>query len=104
MNPMDSPITICEETDPAIWAAAKARREKCERNWAWLEEHAAEVYSHRGKYLCIAGQELFVGDSAEDVIARARAAHPDDDGRFTRYIPKEKVARIYGNQGSLAAL
>jgi len=27
--------------------------------------------------------------------AEATAAHPDDEGWFTRYIPKEKVARIY---------
>jgi hypothetical protein len=45
--------------------------------------------------ICIAGQEAFVGDTTEVAIAKARAAHPHDEGWFTRYIPKEKVARVY---------
>jgi len=54
------------------------------------------VYAtHRGKCICIAGEELFVADTAKEAIARATTAHPDDEGWFTRYIPKEKVARIY---------
>ena len=66
-----------------------------ERQWQWLEAHATEVYSQRGKIICIAGQELFVGDTVEDVVARAKAAHPDDEGMFTRIIPRERGARIY---------
>lgn len=88
-------ITMHEETDPVENAKARESRDRFERNWDWLEDHATEVYSHRGKFLCIAGQELFVGDAVEDVIARATAAHPEDTGRFTRYIPKERLPRIY---------
>lgn len=66
-----------------------------ERNRAWLEAHASEVYRHRGKFICIAGQQLFVGDTVQEVLAQARAAHPEDDGRFTQYIPKETGPRIY---------
>lgn len=50
---------------------------------------------HRGKYICIAGEELFVADTVKEAIALATTAHPDDDGWFTRFIPKEKVARVY---------
>jgi len=28
----------------------------------------------------------------------AVSAHPNDDGRFTRLIPQEKIARIYAEQ------
>jgi hypothetical protein len=32
------------------------------------------------------------------VMALAQAAHPDDDGSFMQYIPREKLARIYANE------
>jgi hypothetical protein len=88
---------IEEDNDPIVVARARARQERFERNWAWLEAHASEVYGHRGKFICIAGEQLFVGDTVEEVLAQAQAAHPEDDGRFTRYIPTERVARIYAH-------
>jgi hypothetical protein len=86
---------IEEVTDPVDLAQARAQRELFDRNSAWLQAHIPEIYSqHRGKYICIAGEELFVADTAQEAIARARAAHPEDSGRFFRFIPREKVARI----------
>ena len=73
----------------------QAQRKHFERNWAWLEAHAEEVYRHRDRVICVAGQELFVGNNTEEVLANARAAHPEDDGRITRIIPKQRGARIY---------
>jgi len=91
-----TPIVMEEVTDAAELAEARAQREQFDRNAAWLEAHASQVYSqHRGKCICIAGQELFVADTASEAVAQATAAHPDDKGRFVRYIPKEKVPRIY---------
>ncbi len=92
-----NPIIMTEETMTAEEAtAANKQREQFDRNSDWLEAHIPEVYSkHRGKCICIAGQELFVSDSVEEAVAKATAAHPDDQGQLTRYIPKEKVARIY---------
>jgi len=87
-----------EVTDPEELAKMQARRKRYERNAAWLQAHAAEVYTrHRGKCICIAGEELFVADTPEEVLALATAAHPEDDGRFLHYIPREKMARIYAN-------
>ena len=94
MNPK---ITMHEETDPVEAAKARASRDRFELNYAWLEAHAAEVFSHRGKFICIAGQQLFVGDTVAEVVAQAKALHPEDDGRFTRYIPKTRGPRIYAN-------
>lgn len=90
-------VTMTEVTDPVELAQARARRERFDRNMAWLEANAKEVYSHRGKMYCIAGQQLFVGDTVADVVGRAKAAHPDDDGLFTGYVPKTRAARIYAN-------
>ena len=88
-------ITMEEVTDPAELAKARAQDKRFERNWAWFEAHAADIYAlHRGKCVCVAGEELFVADAPEEVLAMAIAAHPEDDGRFTRIIPREKVARV----------
>ena len=66
------------------------------RSTAWLQANLVDVYSkHRGKVICVAGEELFVGDTATEAIALAKSVHPDDDGFFTRYIPKERLPRIY---------
>jgi hypothetical protein len=94
---MDSPIIMTEETlSPEEAAAAHKQREQFDRNSEWLQGHIPEIYGkYRGKCICIAGQEVFVSDSVEDAVASATAAHPEDQGWFTRYIPKEKVARIY---------
>lgn len=79
------------ESEPAVCAEIAARRERCERNMHWLEANANEAYSHRGKYICVSAQELFVATSPEEAIRAATDAHPDDDGRFTLYIPHDKA-------------
>ena len=52
---------------------------------------------YRGKCICVAGAELFVAETPEDVLTLATAAHPEDDGPLLRYIPREKLARIYAD-------
>ena len=90
------PIAIEEITDPAELAEAQAQREQFDRNAVWLHTHAAEIYpKYRSQCICIAGEELFVAATANEALALATAAHPDDKGRFVHYIPKDKVARIY---------
>src|SRR5438552_2742584 len=84
------PVLVEEETDPVETERARGRRERFERNWAWLEKHAAEVYGHRGKVIAIAGQKLFVGNTTDEVLTQAKAAYPEDDGLFTRIIPRER--------------
>jgi|SRR6516165_7107279 hypothetical protein len=91
-------------TDPVEIAKARAQRQRCERNWDWLEANSEEVYRHRGRFVCIAGEELFVGDSLDEVIGKATAVHPEDDGRFTRYIPLERGPRIYADQWRVAIM
>jgi len=83
-------------TDTDELAKAQKQREQFDRNSVWLQTHISDIYTkHRGKCVCVAGQDVFVADTAKEAIAQATAAHPDDEGWFTRYIPKEKVARIY---------
>ena len=96
---MKTQVVIEEVTDRAEIAAARAQRERSDRNAALLEARAKDVYTrHRGKCVCVAGEELFVADTLEEAMALAKAAHPDDDGSFMRYIPREKLARIYAHR------
>ena len=98
MTGTEARIVMEEVTGTQEAAAARARRERFDRNSAWLQAHVKEVYSrYRGKCIVIAGEELFAADTPEDAWALADAAHPEDDGSFIRYIPREKMARIYAN-------
>jgi hypothetical protein len=77
---------------PAELAKVNERWQRYDRNAAWLQAHAHDVYSqNRGKYICIAGQELFVADSVQEVLKLANQAHPEDDGRYLRYVPRENT-------------
>lgn len=98
---MHKPTTIemHDVTDADELAKARKRREQFDRNSRWLQANIAEIYArHRGKCICVSGQEVFVADTAREAIAQATAAHPEDEGWFTRYIPEDKVARIYAIQ------
>ena len=98
MADKQAPIIMEEVNDPVELAKAQEQWERFDRNAAWLQAHASEIYvRYRGKYFCIAGEELFVADTPEEAWALAIAAHPEDDGRFMRYIPREKLARIYAH-------
>ena len=60
------PMVIKEVTDPEELAKAREQRARFDRNSAWLQAHAKEVYTHyRGKCVVIAGEELFAADTHE---------------------------------------
>src|SRR5258706_12560773 len=99
MTDQQGTIVMEEMSDPQLIAEAHARRVRFDRNWGWLRAHSQEVYErYRGKCISVAGEELFVGDTPQEVIARAAAAHPEDDGSFVHYIPLKKMYRVYGNR------
>lgn len=91
-------LVVSEGTDPVENARVHAQLKRFQKNSDWLEAHIPEVYSqYRGKCICIAGQELFVAETAPEVIALARKAHPNDDGLLLRYVPRERMERIYAH-------
>lgn len=94
----ESHLTMIVEniTDPVERARIQAQWARYDRNTAWFQAHATEIYTHyRGQCICVAGEELFAAKTTEAVLALAHAAHPEDDGVFFHYIAREKVARIY---------
>jgi hypothetical protein len=100
-----TPLVMTEVSDAAEIATAKQQREQFRRNADWLQAHVPEVYSrHRGKYICVAGQALFVADTAPEAVGAARKAYPEDDGVLLRYIPREKMERIYACSRGLDTL
>jgi hypothetical protein len=94
-------VVMTTVTDPVEVAHAKMQQERMRRNTDWLEEHAEEIYRNRGKHFCVAGQELFLGDTAAQAWALGEAAHPEDDGMIVRYIPEKNLPCIYANRRTL---
>src|SRR5437899_1978345 len=100
---MPTPVVMEEVTDAGELARARAQRERFDRDSAWLQAQAQEIYPrYRGKCICIAGEELFVAETPEEAIALAKVAHPEDNGSFVQYIPRERFARVYANRRCVA--
>jgi hypothetical protein len=98
-------VAMGEVTDPVLIEQARAQHARFDRNWAWYQEHAVEIgEKHRGRCIVVCGQELFVADTPEEVVALAQAAHPEDDGWFILDIPRERMPRIYAHPGNVERL
>ncbi|SRR5260370_42495535 len=91
------PTFIVEEvTDPVENARATEQDERHRRNLHWSQAHWGDVLPHGfGKFLAVAGQEAFLGESAQEAWALAKAAHPEDDGAFIQYLLEHTGPRIY---------
>ena len=97
-----TPLVMFEVTDPEENAKFYAQRERFDKNFNWLQPRVPEIYArYRGKCICVAGQELFVADTGPEVLDLARKAHPEDDGLLLRYIPRERMERIYAHLRAL---
>ncbi|HZO27214.1 MAG TPA: hypothetical protein VFH48_14630 [Chloroflexota bacterium] len=91
-------LMVTDVTDPDELARADSQDERFGRNLAWFQEHGEEIVAlYRGRWISIAGQEVFAADSAREAITLARAAYPEDDGRFTYCVPTERAARLYAH-------
>lgn len=96
------PLVMSQVGDPAEIAKIKSQRDRFRKNADWLQAHIPQVYAaHRGKCICVAGQELFVADTGPEVVAMARKAHPEDDGLLLRFIPLQRLERIYAHSRTL---
>ena len=72
--PLVVEIPEVSDEERAIGIAGNAEFKK---NVAWWNARFEEIGArHAGQFVCVAGQELFVGDDPADVMARATAAHP----------------------------
>ena len=75
------------------------------RNLKWYEAHSKEVFARgAGRHICIAGEELFVADTVKEVLALAKAAHPEDKGVFCEFVRAEKNPKIYAYRRPVASV
>ena|SRR5438874_4999263 len=101
----ESKITIEEVTDPIEIARHRSWHEKARRNAEWLSTHWSDLLPQAyGKFVAVAGQKAFIADTGEEAEARARAAHPDDEGLLSQYVFPPGGPRIYGNRGKMGLL
>jgi hypothetical protein len=91
-------VAMSVVADSGEIARFQAQMDRFDRNCQWYQAHGREIFAqHRGKFICVAGQELFVGDSACAALALAQAAHPEDDGRFLHRVRKDGSPLIYAH-------
>src|SRR5688500_12749124 len=94
------PLIIEEVTDPAEIARIQAAHARMRRNGDWLQAHWGDVLpASRGRFLAVACEEAFIGNTPDEAWAMARAAHPDDEGALLQYVRPEKGPRIYAHRG-----
>ncbi len=93
------PKLILEEiTDPDEIARLQTQDEQHRRNSEWLQAHWAGILPQaRGKFLAVAGQEVFIADTPAQAWAWVDKTHPEDDGATVEYVRPEKGPRIYAD-------
>ncbi len=99
ISPGMNPVTMEIETDPEELAVSHAIHQRAKLNSDWLQSHWADILPEaRGKILVVAGQEAFVADTHAEAWAKARAAHPEDEGAISQYVPFARGPRIYARR------
>lgn len=88
-------------SDPETLAKHTRRHEQFVRNVQWFEQHLADIREHHlGRYVCVIGQEVFAGDTPQDVMAAGHAVHPDERGAgYVTYIHPQPGVLIYAVRG-----
>ena len=79
------------------------QHERARWNGDWLQAHWADLLPQvRGKFVAVAGQEAFIGDTAEDAWVQAEKAHPEADGALCQYVFPHTGPRFYGHRRRMA--
>ncbi|MEW6095398.1 MAG: DUF5678 domain-containing protein [bacterium] len=64
--------------------------QEVEADGNWLSEHSAEIWEkYRGKYIAVIEQTLFVGDTLEEAISKAKERCPEREP-LVRHIPYKR--------------
>jgi hypothetical protein len=99
INGVVEPQFVIEEvTDPVAIGRSQAQFARFRRNSEWLQAHWSDLLPQaQGRFIAVAGQEAFVADTPQEAWAKARAAHPEDDGAFSQYVIPHPGPRIYAH-------
>lgn len=70
------------------------RFQQDEQDYEWLSAHAEEIEArHKGKFIAVVNQQLFVGESWEEAQAKAKAVFPDRDP-IVEHIPWKRQVQV----------
>jgi hypothetical protein len=93
-------VEFGEKVDPVEAERRRAQMERSQRNSNWLQAHWADLLPlARDKFVAVAGEEAFIGNTPEEAWAWTRQAHPEDDGATVQYVPADSNPRIYAHRG-----
>lgn len=68
----------------------KRRAQEVAADGNWLSEHSAEIWGeYKGKYIAVVKQTLFVGDTWEDAVSKAKGKFPERRP-LVRHIPYKR--------------
>jgi hypothetical protein len=98
---MEQPRFIIEEvTDSEAIERNRRQHEQFRRNSDWLQAHWNDVLpAAYGKFVAVAGQEVFVAESIQQAWEWVETVHPDDKGAWVRYVRPPGGPRIYTTRG-----
>lgn len=99
---MSGPRFIIEldvEMEPDVLRQRHEQEERARSNERWLQAHWPELLPQaRGRHIAVANQEAFIADTPQEAWARAKAAHPDDNGALLQYVFPHAGPRIYAGR------
>ena len=73
----ENPVALERVTNPAMSEQTRAHSEQLKRNLDWLNARWDDLLARdRGRYVAVAGQELFLADTYQKAMELARAAPP----------------------------
>ncbi len=86
----ENPVTLEVEEAPAVNGLDLAHERRLKKNLDWLNARWDDLLPRtRGKFVAVAGQEVFIADTYQAAMDLARAAHPDDDAAWVQRVPEE---------------
>ncbi len=101
----ENPVTLEFDEAPAVNALDLAHERRLKKNLDWLNARWDDLLPRtRGKLVAVAGQEIFIADTYQEVMDMARAAHPDEDGALSQYLPLARGPRIDSPRRRVARL
>ena len=78
----------------AVTTQELRRFQQDEEDYEWLSAHAQAIEAQwKGKF-AVTNRQLFIGESREDVEAKAKAAFPDYDP-IVEYIPWKRQVKVF---------
>ena len=75
-------------------AEEQMRGEIVQKDFEWMADHSTEIsQKYRGKYLAVVNDEIFAGETKDEVVKLLRERYPNRRP-FVKYIPYKKKIKV----------